>query len=101
MKASSRSIPCSLLFATHNHGGEHEIYGIGGGTGVVPRNRSRHRVRSRQQQIGLGWLDIVSERLQHVGRKRQLEPQQPEQLGKLQQQVRTSVSTEKCSARAV
>jgi hypothetical protein len=77
-------------------------------------------VRSRQQQIGLGWLDIVSERLQHVGRKRQLEhrldqqqrfeegafepelePQQPEQLGKLQQQVRTSVSTEKCSARAV
>jgi hypothetical protein len=78
-------------------------------------------VRSRQQQIGLGWLDSVSERLQHVGRKRQLEhrfdrqqqhceegafepelePQQPEQLGKLQQQVRTSVSTEKCSARAV
>jgi len=77
-------------------------------------------VRSRQQQIGLGWLDIVSERLQHVGRKRQLEhrldqqqrfqevvlepelePQQPEQLGKLEQQVRTSVSTEKCSARAV
>jgi hypothetical protein len=75
-------------------------------------------VRSRQQQVGLGRRNIVSERLQHVGRKRQLEhrfdrqqrfqeivlepePQQPEQLGKLEQQVRTSVSTEKCSARAV